>query len=82
MASEQYYLNPTENLWWKLKRKKVSATIEDLLIAIRENWRHFDKEYCFKLVKPLLEKIMLLKSFEERKLSIDFFNEFPNIFPQ
>ena len=27
--------------------KKITSTIKDQLTAIRENWNHFDKEFCF-----------------------------------
>ena len=29
---------------------------KNLLITIQEIWNHFDKEYCFKLVKAMPER--------------------------
>ena len=31
--------------------------IRDLLSPIQEIWNHFDKEFCFKLVKSIPERI-------------------------
>ena len=36
---------------------KVPSIKEDLLTAIQESWDHFDKEFCFKLVESMIDKI-------------------------
>ena len=38
--------------------KKVSSTNEDLLTAIRESWKNFDKDYGSKLMKSIAERII------------------------
>uniref|UniRef100_A0A8C5EQQ3 Tc1-like transposase DDE domain-containing protein n=1 Tax=Gouania willdenowi TaxID=441366 RepID=A0A8C5EQQ3_GOUWI len=47
-------LNPTENLWWKLKKMahdKAPSCKADLATAIRESWNRIDEGYCLSLVK-------------------------------
>ena len=34
-----------------------TSSIIDLLTAIQEGWNYFDKEYCFKFMKYIPEKI-------------------------
>ena len=50
---------PTKNLlklmvWFFLMSP---STLRSLLTDIQESWKHFDKEYCFKLVKSVPERI-------------------------
>uniref|UniRef100_A0A672GWU0 Tc1-like transposase DDE domain-containing protein n=1 Tax=Salarias fasciatus TaxID=181472 RepID=A0A672GWU0_SALFA len=41
-------LNPNENLWWKLKKKKLHSKAptckDDLETAIEESWQQIDEE--------------------------------------
>ena len=57
-------LNPIENLrrefFKKCFMKKLYPPKKDLLTAIQQNLDHFDKEYCFNLVKSMPEKIMVV----------------------
>ena len=39
---------------------KAGSTKEDLLTVIRDSWNSFDKEYCFKLVKCMPERIKII----------------------
>ena len=40
-----------------MAHEKALSTKEDLLTAISESWNNFDKEYCFKLVNTIPERI-------------------------
>lgn len=53
-------LNPIGNLWWKLKKlvhDKAPSCKADLSTVIREGWNQLDEEYCFSLVKSMLQRI-------------------------
>ena len=36
---------------------KTQPTKKDLLTALQDSWNHLDKEYCFKLVNSMPERI-------------------------
>ena len=53
-------LNRIEKFWWKfwkMVQVKISSSKVDLLIAIREGWKSFNKEYFSRLEKSMSERI-------------------------
>ena len=42
----------------KMVHGKASSTKKDPLVVIPVSWKHFDKDYCFNLVKSILKRIM------------------------
>ena len=58
------------------KRIKAPSTKEDLFTVIQESWNHFDKEYCFKLVKSMSEIIKIVIKAQRRA------NEYQSLFCQ
>ena len=38
-------------IFYKMVYEKAPYSKEDLLTTIQSSWNHFDKEFCFKLVK-------------------------------
>ena len=64
------------------ERIKAPSTKEDLLIIIQESWNHFDKEYCFKLLKSMPERNKsVIKTLEgTTKYSNFLVNESQNVF--
>ena len=51
---------------------EVSLRIKDLLIAIQESWNHFDKEYGFKLVNSIPERIKAVIKTRGRQIKYQF----------
>jgi DDE superfamily endonuclease len=54
------YLNPIENLWWKLKKMvhdKAPTCKADLATAIRESWSQIGEEYCLSLIKSMPQRL-------------------------
>ena len=47
---------------------KAPSTKEDLLTAIQESWNHFDKEYCFKLMKSMSKRIKAVMKIQGRAI--------------
>ena len=61
MINEESRSKSNQNLWYKFKKRihgKAPSTEEDPLTAMWESCNHFDKEYYFKLVKSIPEKIL------------------------
>ena len=61
--------------------KKAPFT-KDLLTDIQKSWNHFNKEYWFKLVKSLPERIKVVSKAWEATMYFNFFflKEFHNFF--
>ena len=51
------HIETLDNHLKKMVHQKTPLTKKDLLTAIQESRNHFDKEYCFRLVKSISERI-------------------------